>query len=141
MIAGPRIHGTRRRGFGLIELTITAIMALAAMAITVQLLGWVAAERRSVARRERALLEASNLLERLAARPWDALTADAARAVTLSAAARSALPGASLAIEVAPVADPEAKRVTVAITWRGRSGKAEAPARLVGWVYRRGGEK
>ncbi|WP_435016122.1 type IV pilus modification PilV family protein [Tundrisphaera sp. TA3] len=142
MIAGPsRLPDRRRRGFGLVEMTATAVMLVAAMTITVQLVGWVAAERRSVARRERALLEAANLLERLAARPWDDLTPDAAKALTLSDATRAALPGAALSIEVAPAGAPEAKRITVAITWRDRSGSAEAPARLVGWAHRRGGAK
>lgn len=132
----------RRRGFGLVEVAAAGVMAMAAMVITVQLLGWVAAERRAVARRERAILEAANLMERLAARPWDDLSAESARALTLSDATKAALPGASLTVDVATVdAEPASKKLTVAITWRDRAGRSEAPARLVAWVYRRGGSR
>jgi hypothetical protein len=141
-LPGERARRPRHRGFGLVEMAATGVMVMAAMAITVQLLGWAAAGRRDVARRERAILEASNLLERLAARPWEQLTADAVRGVTLSDATKEALPGAALTIDVADIAAaPAARRITVAITWRDRAGKAEAPARLVGWAYRRGGAR
>ena len=134
---GPR-RSRRRRGFGLIELTITAILAVTAMTVTVQLVGWVAAERRAALRRERALLEAGNLLERLAARPWEVLGTDPAHppAVSLPESTRAVLPGASVAVEVHAVEGPVAsKRVAVVIRWRDGTGTFEAPVRLVTWVY------
>ncbi len=72
-----RFRRSRRRGFGLVEMTIACVLLAAAMAATLQVVGWVALERRAVERRERAVLEASNLMERIAARPWDELTTEA----------------------------------------------------------------
>lgn len=131
-----------RRGFGLIEMTITVMLLGVGMVVTMQVVGWVANERRGVERRERAVLEASNLLERAAARPWDELTATALDALPLGEATARALPGASLAWKVAEVDGPApSKRITVEIRWRNHSGNTEAPVRLVAWVYRREGSR
>ena len=141
MISRSSSHGpTRRRGFGLIEMAISGLLIAAAMAITVQVVGWVATDRRSVARRERAVVEASNLMERIAARPFDEITPESLAALELPEAARSSLPGSTLTATVAARDDaPAGKRITVEIRWRGRSGQAESPVRLVAWAYRKGG--
>lgn len=131
-----------RRGFGLVEMTVTAVLVVVAMGVTVQILGGVARERRSALRRELAVLEAANALERATARPWEELIPDAAPPAELSEAARASLPGAALAVGVQAVEGPvPARRVTVTVRWRDRSGQFEAPVRLVGWVHRRGGGK
>jgi type II secretory pathway pseudopilin PulG len=128
---GTRAKSARRAGFLLGELLITVILLAVAMTVAVRLVGWVALEQRAAERRERALMEASNLLERLAA----------ARAA-LSPAAQQALPGAELKVEVTEVDSPlPAKRLRVQVRWRDRSGGFEAPIRLTTWVYRPGREK
>jgi type II secretory pathway pseudopilin PulG len=117
-----------------------AAMIGVVLAVMLPMLGWAAAERRAVARRERAALEAANLMERLAARPWDRLTTEGLKREPLSEAAASALPDANLAIEVVEVAGPPAsKRIRVAIRWRDRPGVDAAPVRLSAFVHRRGG--
>ena len=127
---------TRRRGFGLIEMAISSLMLAAAMAATLQVIGWVAFEARAVARRERAVREAVNLLERVAARPWDDLTTDALARLKISEATAAALPGSNLAIRVATVeAEPARKVITVEIRWNDRTGRPEAPVRLVAWSH------
>jgi Tfp pilus assembly protein PilV len=133
-----RPRSARRSGFLLGELLITVILLGVAMTVAVKLVGWVALEQRATERRERALLEASNLLERLAAGRWGELSAEAARAA-LSPAAQQALPGAELKVEVTEVDRPlPAKRLRVQIRWRDRSGGFEAPIWLATWVYRPG---
>jgi hypothetical protein len=141
MVANRSSPGRRRRrGFGTIEMAISGLMLAAAMAATVQIVGWVATERRAVARRERALVEASNLMERIAARPFGEITPAALARIRLPEAARAALPGSSLEALVADLDDsPARKRIVVEIRWRERSGRDEAPVRLVAWAYRRGG--
>jgi hypothetical protein len=135
---GPKAG--RRPGFGLIEMAVTGILIATAMAATLQVVGWVALERRAVERRERALLEASNLLERITARSWDDLSTEALKTMTISDPASSFLPGSALDLKVVPFEDlPARKKITVEILWRDRSGRSEAPVRLVAWVYRRGG--
>ncbi len=130
-------HRLHRRGFGLIEMTVAIMLLAVGMVVTVQVVGWVATERRAVERRERAALEASNLMERAAARPWDALTAEGLAPVGLADAARRALPGSAVSWAVAELdAPPRSKRVTLEVRWRDRAGRSEAPVRLVAWVHR-----
>ncbi len=43
------------------------------MTVTLQVLGWVAAERRALDRRQCAIRESANIMEQLAVRPWKAL--------------------------------------------------------------------
>jgi hypothetical protein len=143
MIANrPNLRAARRPGFGLIEMAIAGLLIAAAMAATLQVVGWVATERRAVERRERAVLEASNLLERITARPWDELSTEALGSIKLNEQASAFLPGSALALKVVPFEDaPSRKRITVELRWQDRSGRPEAPVRLVAWIYRRGGQK
>jgi hypothetical protein len=116
-----------------------AAMVGVVLAVMVPVIGWAAAERRAVARRERAMLEAANLMERLAPRPWETITRDELKGVRLSESAAAALPGAELTIDVAEIArPPAAKRIGVAIRWRERPGVDAAPVRLSAFVHRRG---
>jgi len=144
MIADRRDPGRsarRRRGFGLIEMAISTLLLAAAMVATAQVIGWVALEGRAVARRERAVREAANLMERLASRGWDDLSPDSLSNLRLSGPTAAALPGSALDVRVATIEDaPARKRVTVEIRWNDRSGRPEATVRLVAWSYRRGGE-
>ncbi len=68
-----RVRTRRRSGFGLVELALTGFLLAVAMTLTLQVVGWIALNRRSTERRERAIVEASNLIERIKARPWDDL--------------------------------------------------------------------
>lgn len=132
----------RRRAFTLVEVTITALLLVVAMTVTAQLLGWVAAERRAVERRQCAIQEAANLMERLTSRPWSELTSETLARVPLSDEARQTLPGAELSVaaetSTAPVA---ARRLSLRLRWRNRSGGWEAPVRLTAWAYRKGEER
>lgn len=128
-----------RRGFTLLELLAAAVMIGAMLAMVLPLLGWVAAERRAVARRERAALEASNLMERIAARPWEAISNEELGRERLGEAAARVLPHASLGVEVAELdGPPAAKRVAITIRWDDRPGVASSSLRLSAFVHRRG---
>jgi hypothetical protein len=131
-----------RRGFTLVELAGAVFVLGATMALTVQVLGWVAAERRTALRRQWALREADNLLERITSLPYDRvataaidrLKADGNRHVERE------LPGGHLDVQVAERATPApAKQIVVEVHWRARSGGEVAPVRLTAWVYDRGG--
>jgi prepilin-type N-terminal cleavage/methylation domain-containing protein len=131
-----QIGAGTRRGFTLIEVTITVVLLAAAMTAIVQVLGWVAAERRATERRQWAIEEAANLMERVTAAPFEEVTAESARAVTLSAPIREKLTSPELTVIVS---EPEAvgggKRVAIAIRWLGRGRTSEAPVRLTAWIY------
>ena len=127
---------SRRRGFTLVELTLTVVLLTVAMTTVVQVLGWVATERRAIERRQWAIQEVANLMERLTAEPYDAVTADSARTLALSGSTAAKLPEPELTIEVAE-ARGEAKRLAIRLTWRNRAGLRETPVRLTAWIYPR----
>jgi hypothetical protein len=112
---------------------------MAAMAISVRVLGWVGAERRDFDRRQCAMQETANLMERLTSRSFDSVTPATAKALSLSPQARQLLPGAELEIDVAasdPAGGPGSKRVAMRLRWHSRAGEWDSPVRLTSWVYR-----
>ncbi|QEH37026.1 hypothetical protein OJF2_56110 [Aquisphaera giovannonii] len=122
----------------LAELAMAAVMLMIALALVVKVVGWVGSERRGVERREWAVQEASNLLETITARPFDAVTAEAAAKVALSQQARQVLPGVELKTMIqaeGAAGGPKSKRVSVVIRWRDRSGGWDAPVRLSTWIF------
>ncbi len=134
-IPGPSGRNPSRRGFLLIEVTAGLFVLLCVLAMTVQLLAWSGAARRELRHRQWALHEAQNVLELVTALPPDALKTDALAARKLGERAEQALPGGTLTITAEPEAGEfPSTRVTVAVSWRGRSGNPVSPLRLVGWV-------
>jgi hypothetical protein len=128
----------RRRGFGLIEMAIAGVLIVVAMTVTVQIVGSIALERKAVERRERALLEVENVLERVVTWPWDELTTESMRRYSISSASAGFLRNPALKVTVTPLEDaPVRKKVLVELRWLDRSGRPETPVRLVGWVYRK----
>jgi Tfp pilus assembly protein PilV len=127
-----------RRGFTLLEVTLAGLLLVVLMAITVQMLGWVVSERRAAERRQWAIQEAANVMERLVVQPWDELTSDVEEAIDLSPQASAVLPDAELQVTVAAEPDqPDAKRLSVAVRWRPRPDQAAVQVRLTSWVYPR----
>jgi Tfp pilus assembly protein PilV len=129
-----------RRGSLLAEVAMATVMVMIAMTLTVKVLGYASLQHRAAEHRQRAELEAANVMERITADPYEAITVERARQAALSAASRATLPGAELVVDVAedsPGAGRSAKRIAVRLRWRGRSGEWEAPVRLTTWVERR----
>lgn len=130
----------KHRGFTLLELSVAGVLLAAAMVVSVQILGWIALERRAADRRQWATQEVSNVMEHLATRHWDDLTPETADGVQLSRQAQEVLPGAELHADVTSAqTEPGVRRITVELKWRNRAGEFDAPVRLTTWVYRRGG--
>jgi hypothetical protein len=130
----------RRSGFGLVEMALTGVLIAAAMAATLQVVGWVALDRRATERRERAVVEVANLMERVVAHPWEEIETDRLRSISISDSARSFLQSSTQIVKVEPFDDaPARKKITIELRWANRSGQAEAPVRLVAWIYRNGG--
>jgi prepilin-type N-terminal cleavage/methylation domain-containing protein len=127
----------KRRGFTLLECMVAGVLLGATALLCLQTIAATTAARRAEGRRQTALLEASNLMERLAARPWAELTTEGAKDVTLGEEAKQTLPGAQLDVRVDDeTPEPAAKRITVSITYDGPGGEPVRPARLVAWRYR-----
>ena len=129
----------RRRGSLLAEVAMSAVMLMIAMALTMKVVGWVAAERRAWDRRQWAAQEAANLMERVTGRPYESVTASAAEAIGLSPQAKQMLPEAELEVEVReddPAGGKDSKRIAIRLRWHNRAGEWDAPVRLTSWIYR-----
>jgi Tfp pilus assembly protein PilV len=138
MIATSSISAARRRAFTMVEVTLSVFLLAVAMTTTVQILGWVATQRRAIERRQWAIQEVANLMEHLTAEPWDRVTPDSARALTLSDEIRRKLPEPELKLDVEETeAGRGEKRLAIQLRWRNRSGTWEAPVRLTAWIARR----
>ena len=131
---------SRRGGYTMVELAVSVLVLVAAMGISVRVVGWVGAERRSADRRQWALQEVANVMERVSAEPFDRVTPAKARAIASGSDAAGRLPGGSWEVAVDDERDSPvpARRVSVRLRWKDRSGGWEAPARLTAWVFRRG---
>jgi Tfp pilus assembly protein PilE len=126
-----------RRGAMLFELMIVGIVLGAAMLVTVPTLGLMVRERRTTEQRQRALAEASNILERLVAQPWERIVGGVDQNGELAANLQRQFPGAQLHVSVQPVPDETTvKRVTVELSWNDQAGRRVSPVRLTTWVHR-----
>jgi hypothetical protein len=117
-----------------------AVMLMIAMTLTVKVLGWMGAERRASERRQWAAQEAANLMERITARPFEAVTAESVRELALSPQAQKLLPGAELKVDLTandPAGGEGSQRIAIQVRWRNRAGEWDAPLRLTSWIYRR----
>jgi hypothetical protein len=129
-----------RRGSLLVEVAMAAVLLMIAMGLTVKVLGLVAVERRASERRQRALFEVGNLMERITAYPFDEVTPELGRRLALTPTSAQSLPDAQLAVDIAgsePGAGRSAKRVAIRLRWRGPEGEWVAPVRLSSWIERR----
>jgi Tfp pilus assembly protein PilV len=135
-----RSNRPARRGTLLAEVTMAAVLLMIAMTLTVKVMGYAGIERRATERRQRALYEVANLMERITAHRFDEVTGGLAQRMTLSDEARRTLPDPELVVDVAdtePGAGRKAKRIGISLRWRGRSGEWERPVRLTSWIERR----
>ena len=108
-----------RPGVTLLEVVVSALLLGVIVVAAMQLFKTVGLQRRAIERRHVAIREAGNVLERIAAVPWARLTPQSVGEIRLSEAARQALPGAELAVDVTePGQEPGLKRVAVRIGWQ-----------------------
>jgi hypothetical protein len=124
----------------LAEVAMATAILMIAMSLTVKVLGWVALERRAAERRQRAVLEVANVMERITAYPFEEVTPDLTRRIRLSTTTGQSLPDSDLSVEVTnsdPGAGRSAKRIAIRLRLKGRSGEWEAPVRLTSWIERR----
>jgi len=128
---------SRRRGSMLLELTVAMIILGVLATLCVK---WVAAtsgQQRQMHWRQAALVEASNVMERLAAQKWEELSPERAAKISLSDDARQTLPDGSLAVQVSqPADDPKAKQIAVTVRWRQQTSTPDTQVRLIARRFR-----
>lgn len=124
----------------LLETVVAAAMLTGIMTVCLQMLGVVAAQHRVIEKRQMAIREAANAMERLSAMPWDELTTETLQdeKLKLSDAASRRLTGAELTVDVTESSDPvDAKRIALSIRWKDRAGQFVQPVKLTAWRVRR----
>lgn len=126
-----------RLGFGTVEVVVAALIVMMMMALTVQMVASTIAARRSAERRQWALHEAANVMERLASLEWDELSDARTETIQLSKACQSVLPSPRLRIKIGEETAPVLKRIRVEIRWSNGARGEEAPVRLTTWVAKR----
>ena len=132
----------RRRGFGLIEMAVSGVLFAAMVVLTIQLVGWVALDRQANLRRESAIRQVSNVMERALGRPWSDLSNEGlAPLAAVVNESKAVAPGRLTIVVIAepPVDGLGQKKLVVAVEWPDRTKVAEAPVRLIAWAYERKG--
>jgi hypothetical protein len=126
-----------RRGSIFLEVCMALFMLGAALGVIAQLLVIAAQQKRGYERRSLATQEAANLLERVIARPWDALAAGPVDQLDLPASAKTQLPEAQVRAEVIEEeGKPTQKQIQIQVDWVNRAGQRERPVQLVAWKHR-----
>ena len=121
----------------MVELAVAGALVGTLLVVCLQLFSAAAAQRRVADQQQCALVELSNIIEQIAARPWGELTTAMLTQEKLPLTADSQLPGAELKIEVSLLPDePKAKRITATLRWQDRSGQLVAPVALTTWRYK-----
>jgi len=129
-----RPPATNRSGTLLLELVISGLVLGIILSTAIPMLGWVARERKLNQQQEAAILEAANLMERIAGLSWDELSSERVEELPISPALLRQLPDArsSAAVELDP-GEPRLKRVRIEITWEVAPGRAAPPVKLASW--------
>jgi prepilin-type N-terminal cleavage/methylation domain-containing protein len=128
----------RRHGLSLMEVSAAIVLLGALATVVIQALEWTLVERREAQRREIAMVEAANAMERLAAAKWESLAPHASAEESLSAIATEMLPSGRLTTEVTAAGEsPAARRIVVEVHWLNRAGEEGKPVRLTTWIYER----
>lgn len=127
---------TRRSGFTVIECCAAAALLAGALTAVVSLLTSVARQRQAASWQAQAVIETDNILERLTAEPYDALSGEHIATMSVSDSVAERLPhGAAEARIVEESGPPPRKRIEVEISWRGPRSEQTRRHRVVTWVY------
>jgi len=126
----------------ILEVIVAGTLVAAMAGLCLQMLSVAVAQRRAREDRQAALHEADNLMERIAAEPFEELTKERAGQWQLSEAVKARLTSAELSVEIdTPPDDPRAKRIAVSVGWQDRAGQTVKPVRVVAWRYGGGREE
>lgn len=127
---------TRRAGFTVIECCAAAAMLVATLTVVMTLFAAVAGKRQTITWQAVAIVEADNLLERLTAEPYAALTSERVEAMDLGSGVVEQLPQGTVAVRVEQQAGPpERKRIEVEVAWQPPRSDQPRRHRVVTWVY------
>ena len=125
-----------RRGVTLIETMVALVLVTMAALSIAPLLHGVNRVQQGIDLQRLAQTEVANLLEQCSRMPYDKITTESIRELSLSEAARRELPQARLITEVVNQPNvPAGKKLSVEIQWVPGPGRKSPPCRLVTWVH------
>jgi len=101
---------------------------------SVQMLRALSNYQRGSERRAVALEAVQAVSDQVANTPWDQLTAESAKKVTIPKQLDTYLPGAKLSISLEDEATAS-RRIHVDLTWNEPNGQPLAPVRLTSWIF------
>jgi type II secretory pathway pseudopilin PulG len=126
-----------RRAFSLLELTVASVLIGGLMLSVVPTLAWIVRERQAADRQQAAAFAVGNLMERVTALAFDDLTDERLAAIALPESIAKQLPEAALKIMVQSHPEsPDARRISIELSWLATSSTRAAPVKLAAWVYR-----
>src|SRR6478609_963661 len=112
------VHAPLRRAFTLLEVIIAAGMLAVLLTTSVQMLRALSIHQRASERRTVALEAIQAVTDQVGNIPWDQLTAEAAKKVTIPKQLAGYLPGAKLSVSLDEDARPaRSRRIHVDLTW------------------------
>ncbi|MBC8356241.1 MAG: hypothetical protein H8E66_30045 [Planctomycetes bacterium] len=135
MIATKSLQGSHKRGTITHEATMAIVLATAVIVGTAQTLAIISHQRRDMDRRSTASREVGNLLEEIAARPWNAINEEELAKLTLSDECRTVLRDPRLTVEVASEPTEAGKYVSIEIDWLTGKDQRALPLRVGAWRY------
>lgn len=128
-----------RSGITLLEVLITAVLLGSVMIVTVPTIRWIGLEQRLAQRRQAAVQEVHNVVERITARTYDEITPELAGEWELGADISRELPSSDLDVSLELSEETaDAKRVTVKLRWKAGAHRPDYFVSATTWVYRRG---
>jgi hypothetical protein len=120
----------------MIESCAAAAVLGAALVVVAALLTSLARQRQGASRHAQAVIVADNLLERLTATPYEAVTPEQAEFVLRASNVAELLPHGEAKIRLSEVAGPPAgKRIEVDVSWRAGGGPSSRHW-VATWVYK-----
>jgi len=114
---------------------VAGVLLMTVSMIVVPAIYWVHRERRQTERRQIAIVEVENLMERTVALPFDEVKQSTVDKFALSESAVRQLPDASLRIKISNAADvKQMKKIRIQLDWKNQQGIREMPVSLTSWV-------
>ncbi|MDA1051499.1 MAG: hypothetical protein O3C40_13605 [Planctomycetota bacterium] len=117
------------------EATMAIVLATAVIVGTAQTLAFISHQRRDIDRQSIAIREAGNLLEEIAARPWNDITKENLATLALSDDCNAVLREPRLSITVDSEPAGSGKHISVEIDWLTGPGQRALPLRVAAWRY------
>ena len=111
------------------------VLLMTVSMIVVPAIYWVHRERRQTERRQIAIVEVENLMERVVALPYDQVQKSIVDKFALSESAVRQLPDARLQIKISEATDvKQMKKIQIQLGWKNQQGIRAMPVSLTSWV-------